>query len=164
MSVHEHARRRGVRGGASPRLFRSANKIIKLYPACGAVSATKSTLFSPSGQSTFYFLPSLQRRLPLRVDLVKSWLRAGPRDGREKKNEAGGGREINLLTLFTLASCTHNSALGAHTSTEAEHARGCYVHIACYILQIHTMAPRHGNENTHTHTHVRSSATLREIT
>lgn len=153
-----------MRGGASPRLFRSANKIIKLYPACGAVSATKSTLFSPSGQSTFYFLPSLQRRLPLRVDLVKSWLRAGPRDGREKKNEAGGGREINLLTLFTLASCTHNSALGAHTSTEAEHARGCYVHIACYILQIHTMAPRHGNENTHTHTHVRSSATLREIT
>lgn len=81
MSVHKHAHRRDVRSGASPRLFRSTNKIIKSYPACGAVSATKSTLFSPSGQSTFYFLPSLQRRLPLRVDLVKSWLRAGPRDG-----------------------------------------------------------------------------------
>lgn len=81
MSVHKQAHRRDVRAGASRRPFRSANKIIKLYPACGAVSATKSTLFSPSGQSTFYFLPSLQRRLPLRVDLVKSWLQAGPRDG-----------------------------------------------------------------------------------
>lgn len=24
------------------------------------------------------------------------------------------------------------------------------MHIACYILQIHTIALRHGNENTHT--------------
>lgn len=93
MSVHKRARRRDVRGGASPRMFRSANKIIKSYPACGAVSATKSTLFSPSGQSTFYFLPSLQRRLPLRVDLVKSWLRAGPRDGGERRRMRQEGAE-----------------------------------------------------------------------
>lgn len=86
MNVHKHAHRRDIRGGVSRRLYHSANKIIKLYPARAAVSAAKSTLFSPSGQSTFYFLPSLQRRLPLRVDLVKSWLQAGPRDG-------GGERE-----------------------------------------------------------------------
>lgn len=97
MNVHKHAHRRDIRGGASRRLYHSANKIIKLYPARAAVSAAKLALFSPSGQSTFYFLPSLQRCLPVWVDLVKSWLRAGPKDGggeREKKNEAGGAQKL----------------------------------------------------------------------
>lgn len=61
------------------------SKISKLYPACTAVSATKSALFSPSGQTTFYFLPSLQRCLPLWVDLLKSWLQGGPTDGGTKE-------------------------------------------------------------------------------
>lgn len=136
-NAHKHAhRRRDTRGSASRRLYHSANKIIKLYPARAAVSATKSTLFSPSGQSTFYFLPSLQRRLPLGVDLVKSWLPAGPRDGGGEREEKWGGRggEINLLNLFTLVSCTHSSAQGVHTSSEAEHAHGCCAHVASYVL------------------------------
>lgn len=61
------------------------SKIIKLYPAWTAVSATKSALSSPSGQATFYFLPSLQRCLPLWVDLLKSWLQGGPKDGGTKE-------------------------------------------------------------------------------
>lgn len=83
------------------------SKIIKLYPAWTAVSATKSALSSPSGQATFYFLPSLQRCLPLWVDLLKSWLQGGPKDGgtkeewRKGRRERGRGVEINLLTLFT---------------------------------------------------------------
>ena len=126
------------RGGVSRRLYLSANKIIKLYPARAAVSAAKSTFFSPSGQSTFYFLPSLQRRFPLWVDLVKSWLRAGPRDRGGEREEKWGGRgvEINLLTLFTLASCTHSSALGAQTSSEAEH-----VHRCCLLYSAMHMTP-----------------------
>ncbi len=88
------------------------SKIIKLYPACTAGSATKSALFSPPGQTTFYFLPSLQRRFPLWVDLLKSWLQGGPADGgtkeerRRGRRERGGGVEINLLTLFTLRAHT----------------------------------------------------------
>lgn len=93
MSAHKHAHRRDIRGGASRRLDHSANKIIKLYPPRAAVSAAKSTVFSPSGQSTFYFLPSLQRRLPLRVDLFKSWLQ-GTEGARGKKNEVGGVQKL----------------------------------------------------------------------
>lgn len=107
------------------------SKIIKLYSACIAVSATKSALTNPSGQTTFYFLPSLQRCLPLWVDLLKSWLKGGTercrnqrrRAGEEKKRGRRGGQEggVNLLTLFTLKAHTHTEALQAQTSDEAEH-------------------------------------------
>ena len=108
------------------------SKIIKLYPVCTAVSATKSALVNPSGQTTFYFLPPFQRCLPLWVDLLKSWLRGGPKDGgtkedgRERRRRGG---EINLLTLFTLTAYTHIVALPAQTSDEAEHMHTHIHHI-----------------------------------
>lgn len=55
---------------------------------------------------------------------------------------------MNLLTLFTLASCTHSSALGAHTSSEAEHAHGC-----CLLCSANAYGrPETCELNTHTHT------------
>lgn len=104
------------------------SKIIKWNPACTAVSAPRSALSNHSGQNTFYFLPSVQRCLPLWVNLLKPWLKGGVKDGgtkeegRERRRDGRGvcGEDYSANSVYT-DSTQQTDALPAQASDEAEH-------------------------------------------
>lgn len=118
MRVHRRAHRRDTRVPASLRLAgcilqpRRSLNCIQRAPPCQ----------QPCRQSA-----ALQAKVPfifflLSSDVFHSGLissnpgcgrdrAAGGGGSREKKSEVGGGAKMNLLTLFTLASCTHTVQL-----------------------------------------------------
>lgn len=84
--------------------------------------SNKICFLTPSGPNTFYFFPSLQWCPPLWVDLLKSWLRGGWKDGstkaarRKRERERCGKKLIcsNLVyqQLYQRQSRTHAALIG----------------------------------------------------